>query len=519
MHVLMVAAENGALPGAKVGGIADVIRDVPKALERAGQRCTVVVPGYQALSLLPDARLLLTLTVRFGGRLETVALHELSDHGSRGIRQLVLEHPLFAAGGKGHVYSHDPYEPFATDAAKFALFSMAVAHALLTEAIDGIDVVHLHDWHAAGVLLLRRFDPAYASLQNVRMVYTIHNLQLQGIRPFANNWSSPQAWFPHLQIEQSRVADPRWTDCINLMRVGINLADEVHVVSPTYAREILLPSDSAAGLVRGEGLEADLATVAKAGRLHGILNGCDYEEKPLRKPSRSHVLQAAHEALMQWVGKKQQIPASWFHAEQRIQRLLQSKEREPFVLVSIGRLTLQKVRLLQLQLPGGKSVLEAVLEEAGEGCLIMLGSGDADCETFMMQAMLQHSNFLFLCGYAEKLGNMLYHYCDAFLMPSSFEPCGISQLLALRAGKPVLAHAVGGLADTIAHEVNGFSFGGKTETEQAQNLLAVFREMVQVHRSRQPQWRKLCRNAAASRFDWDTTVKQYLAQLYGAKPA
>ncbi|HTR01210.1 MAG TPA: glycogen/starch synthase, partial [Candidatus Acidoferrum sp.] len=470
MHVLMVAAENGALPGAKVGGIGDVIRDVPKALLRAGHQATVVTPGYQSLSQLPNARLLLTLTVRFAAALETLALYRIDQTDAGGVRHLVLEHPLFAACGAGAIYCHDAHEPFATDAAKFALFSTAVSHALLTQAIAGADVVHLHDWHAAPALLLRRYDPAYRALQSLPMVYTIHNLQLQGIRPFAGSWSSPATWFPHLQFERNVVGDPRWPDCINLMRVGINLADQVHVVSPRYAGEILLPSDAAAGLVRGEGLEADLAAVHAQDRLHGILNGCDYEEKTLRKPSRTQLLEAARATVMHWVDNRSQIPAAWFHAEQRLQQWKLAKLRESFVVASIGRLTPQKVRLLMVTLATGQSALDAILRSLGDGCLIMIGSGDDKCEHFMLDAMRRHSNFLFLCGYAEQLGTMLYHYCDAFLMPSSFEPCGISQLLALRAGKPVLVHAVGGLADTVAAGVNGFSFGGSDETEQATNL-------------------------------------------------
>lgn len=518
MHILMVAAENGALPAAKVGGIGDVIRDVPRALARAGHEITVLTPGYQSLSQLPDSQLLLTMTVRFGGALETLALYQITPaEPVPGVQHLVLEHPLFAACGIGAIYCHDAYEPFATDANKFALFCVAASHALVTGAISKVGVVHLHDWHAALMLLLRRFDPACRFLQQLRFVYTIHNLSLQGVRPFANNWSSPASWLPQLHYQQANVADPRYPDCINLMRVGINLADQVHVVSPRYAAEILLPSHPELGLIRGEGLEADLNEVNNAGHLHGILNGCEYETdtRAMRRPSRLQLLDQAKAALVTWVGTRVQIPAAWFHAEQRLQAWRLTRDREPFVVASVGRLTPQKVRLLQIKLASGNYVIDEILRCLGAGCLIMLGSGDSTCEQFMQEAMLRHANFLFLCGYSEKLGTLLYHYCDAFLMPSSYEPCGISQLLALRAGKPVLAHAVGGLADTVHHGVNGFIFNGQDEQEQARKLVTAFADMVHVHHSRLPEWRKLCRAAAASRFGWDQTVAAYLQQLYG----
>lgn len=520
MHILMVAAENGALAGAKVGGIGDVIRDAPLALARAGQRVTVLTPGYQSLSQLPGAQPLLTMTVRFAAALETLTLYQIIQPDDvAGVRHLVLEHPLFAACGIGAIYCHDADEPFATDAAKFALFSAAVIHAVATHAIADVDVVHLHDWHTALVLLLRNSDTNYRSLQQLPMVYTIHNLSLQGVRPFDDNWSSPSQWFPHLHYDRTPVADPRFPHCINLMRTGINLADQVHVVSPRYAAEILLPSVPESGLIRGEGLEMDLLALQNQGRLHGILNGCEYHEDSTaaRKPTRKQMLDQVQQTLQTWVGTRVQIPAAWFHAGQRVQQWVAAAMPGKFVLASIGRLTPQKVRLLQIKLASGRYVLDHILELLDDGCLLMLGNGDPVCELFMQEAMLRHANFLFLCGYDEKLGNMLYNYCDAFLMPSSYEPCGISQLLALRAGKPVLVHAVGGLADTIQNGINGFSFEGKDELEQANNLVATLAEILQIFQGRLPHWRKLCRNAAATRFSWDQTVAGYLQHLYGVK--
>ena len=519
MHILMVAAENGSLPGAKVGGIGDVIRDVPRALAAIGHRVTVITPGYQALSRLPGARLRHSLSVEFNSALEKLELYAIERPDEpAAVEHLVLEHPLFAACGAGHIYCHDAHEPFATDAAKFALFCQTVGFALVTAAIEPVDVLHLHDWHAAPLLLLCRYLPAYRSLRRLRTVYTIHNLSLQGVRPLSDNWSSPARWYPTLKFPAATVADPQVSHCINLMRTGINLADRVHVVSPTYAREILEPSQPALGLVRGEGLEKDLRVVHQAGRLHGILNGCDYSgrENPLRKPPRKHFITEASRALTAWVGGGELSANVHFFAQQRLLQWMQTTARDQFLVAAIGRLTTQKVGLLRVRCAEDQVGLDALLQRLAResGYCILLGSGDPECELFMRDAMRRHHNFLFLCGYDEKLADMLYRLCDLFLMPSTFEPCGISQMLALRAGKPCLVHAVGGLADTVRHMKNGFTFAGADQRAQVGQMLAVFDEVLQLRAQRLPVWQKVCRNAAASRFLWEDSVRAYERLLY-----
>ena len=516
-HIVMIAAENGVLKGAKVGGIADVIRDVPRALARRGHRVTVVTPGYQALSKLPCARLLHTLTVDFSRVLEKLELFQIDTPDEpAAVQHLVLEHPLFGACGAGQVYCHDVFEPFATDASKFALFCHAACYALVTGAIAKADVLHLHDWHAALMLLLREAHSPYHALLDIPAVYTVHNLSLQGVRPFADNLSSPGHWFPTLKYAREPVADPTYPECINLMRTGINLADQVHVVSPTYAREILQPSNPTLGLCRGEGLEKDLRRINKAGKLHGILNGCDYSKSSDggKKVVKKQFIAAATTTLEQWVRGRDQINAAHFHALQRLLSWAQRKPKDQCVVGSVGRLTAQKVNLLRVEVAPGVFALDALLQQLDKGFMIMLGSGDSACEQFMREAMQRNTNFLFLCGYSEELGEMLYNFCDLFLMPSSFEPCGISQMLAMRAGTPPLVHKVGGLADTVQHMVNGFAFDGASQHEQAAKLLQVFEEALLVQSTKIPVWQGICRNAAATRFLWDDMMREYENRLY-----
>ncbi|WP_200821201.1 glycogen/starch synthase [Oceanicoccus sp. KOV_DT_Chl] len=255
MRILMVAAENDAITGMKVGGVADVVRDVPKALCKQGHAVDVLVPAYDLPGLLDSAKHLTSLQVPFAGHLETVELYEwLPLTPQPGVRQFLLQHPLFTVAGAGKIYCDDPADrPFSTDATKFALFSAGVAQCLVAAHIASPDVLHLHDWHTALVAVLIAFNPDYQSLQSLHAVFTIHNLALQGTRPLRHDESAFETWFPHIAYDGELICDPAARHCINPMRAGLNLVDRVHVVSPRYAEEILLASDHELGFFGGEG--------------------------------------------------------------------------------------------------------------------------------------------------------------------------------------------------------------------------------------------------------------------------
>jgi starch synthase len=198
---------------------------------------------------------------------------------------------LFAANGPGQIYFSDaPERPYATDANKFAFLCAAVADWLLeAESLpDAIhlhdwslpDAIHLHDWHAAFFCLLRDFSPRHEKLRAVRTVFTIHNLSYQGTRPLRDDESSLETWFPNLNYDLESVQDLSARNCINPMAMAIRLADKISTVSPTYAKEICLPSDAATSFVGGEGLESLLVDAANDGRLTGVLNGCYYDQPP-----------------------------------------------------------------------------------------------------------------------------------------------------------------------------------------------------------------------------------------------
>lgn len=523
MKILMVAAENDALPGGKVGGIGDVVRDIPPALAAQGHQVDVVTPGYGAFSRLPGAELVGTVEVMFCSYLHSVELFKVpAKTPQKNVALWVLEHPLFAAGGEGTIYCDDPGDrPFATDASKFALFSVAVAQAVVDDLFGVVDVLHLHDWHAALVAVLRAFDPAYRSLQSIHTVYTIHNLALQGVRPLAGDASSLQAWFPQLEFDVEQLNDPRAPHCINPMRAGINLSDKVHAVSPTYALEIQRPSDPAQGFFGGEGLHVDLQVAAKEGRLYGILNGCEYPIDFTQPLAPAELFLLCENESLKMIGKHPVVESAHLIASRRLAQMLSSVSRdhevqtEPFIVTSVGRITDQKVLLLKQIMPEGRAALDRLLDVLGDkGVFILLGSGDAELEQFLTEVASRRENFIFLKGYSEQISNSLYASGDLFLMPSSFEPCGISQMLAMRAGQPCLVHSVGGLSDTVKDGVDGFAFTGDSLQSQAENFISSFESALKTKRKDSVSWERISSAAAAARFLWSDVAGEIIEQLY-----
>ena len=515
MNIGMIAAENGALIGGKVGGIGDVIRDVPVALAEKGHHVTVITPGYQSLAKKNASTLLGSVECTFCGVVETVAIFRIE--ASAKLTHYILEHPLFAACGEGAIYCNDQQGPFATDAHKFALFCLSVCQGLVDGRFGAFDVLHLHDWHAALVAILRRYMPAYKSLRAILTVYSIHNLSLQGVRPLSGHYSSLHHWFPSLAPDLTLIQDPKYWDCVNLMRAGINLSDRVHAVSPTYSQEILLASDYNSGYIGGEGLERDLQSVHAQGRLFGILNGCNYNKPLAPHRSRAQLYDLIEECLLSWVGTSNSVPSAHFYAQQRLAQLRRRRKPVSITLTSVGRVTAQKARLFTEVVSDGKGgdtiALDKLLEDLGDGLFIMIGSGEEYYEHFFTERMVKHSNFLFLQGFSEELADALYAEGDLFLMPSSFEPCGISQMLAMRAGTPCIVHEVGGLKDTVEQGVNGFTFAGATVRAQAENMLNTVSAACTTTLN-PAQWASLRRNASNSRYTWDDSIRHYMDQLY-----
>jgi starch synthase len=301
------------------------------------------------------------------------------------------------------------------------------------------------------------------------------------------------------------------------MACAIRLSDAVNTVSPSYAEEIQRSPEPESGFSGGEGLEEDLRRVAGQERLHGILNGCAY---PTRRNSQlsKEVSQQSWNETLALIAEHRTLLGNSGHARERLERLATRRPRT--VLLSIGRTVAQKVSLLLAPAAGRETALEAILDGLEDGLFIMLGSGEAELEAQLAALAARRDRFVYLRGYAERLSDPLYETCDLFLMPSSFEPCGISQMLAMRAGMPCVVHSVGGLRDTVEDGVTGFVFGGASPAEQAEAFVRTTRQALELRRRDPAGWETMRRRAAEQRFDWDLAAREYTRRLYadGVRP-
>ncbi|WP_298768199.1 glycogen synthase [uncultured Shewanella sp.] len=584
-RVLMLAAENGAIAGAKVGGMADVIRDLPAALASQNINTDVIMPSYGFLAQSMNAQILDSVIVSFASETLTVTLFSLPHPKVASCKVYFIEHDKLT-NDEGSIYYHgQAYRPFAEDATKFAFFCQCVATALKAGMIDLPDCVHLHDWHMGMFALLRAFDPHFLLLQAIPCVFSIHNLALQGIRPLDDDPDALATWYPELYAglsaeQKSQVIDVNYLDCINPMRAAIRLSNKVHLVSKTYAKEVVKPSNHHMGFFGGEGLEADLRLKMRQGQLVGILNACLYDEPeyPLSEPLQSTLLReqallAAHfarhslkheksseiggdnfdnkkqekttastswqshcaqwqdviklivlieQALLSWGTKSRSmsvIDSIAMHRVSQLWRQLQMGWQPDFLMTSVGRLTDQKVLLLRQPCssePNVVSVLEALLAQFAlirpNGLFVLIGSGDEVISKEFQMVAAKYHQFIFLDGYNEALADCLFRLGDLFLMPSSFEPCGISQMLAMRQGQICLVHGVGGLKDTVSSKT-GFVFKGAGLKEQIEQLLHTFDKAMSCIGSR--KWQTMQQNAKKQRFLWSDIAMQYKTDLYG----
>jgi len=517
-HVVMLAAENDIIPGGKVGGIGDVIRDIPVALAACGQIIDVVIPAYGSFHKLPGSINAASVSVTFGSKAETCDVYELYHGKTPRVRYWVIDHPLFGAGGEGTIYCDDGADkPFASDANKFALFSLASCEAILNGIFGSPDTIHCHDWHTGFVSILIEYDSRYQSLQKLRTVFSIHNLALQGIRPLQGDESSLNVWYPKLGLDHAAIRDPRWPSCVNPMVAGINLSDAVHTVSPSYAEEIRQPNAvKEKGFHGGEGLEQQINAVADSGRLFGILNGCQYDVTiPAPLPvSWTDITRTLENEIASWQAMAPTLRSADYLADKTLSRWI-GKPEPAHLVTSVGRLTDQKVRLLTYTDSEGRNALEHILESLQDrGVFILLGTGDVHHEALFTQIAARYQNFLFLNRYAQSVADLLYRNGSLFLMPSSFEPCGISQMLAMRESQPCLVHAVGGLKDTVIDQSTGFVFSGSTVAEQGKALVTEFNRAINCREQEPDRWQTICDNAGKARFPWETSARLYIEQLY-----
>ncbi len=523
IKILMVAAENDALPNCKVGGIGDAVRDLPPALAQQGCNVIVVTPSYGFLHKELDGTLFVdSVNFLFGKKRFEADIFKVFGNRScdSKVSFFVIDNPdVFEqkkTGDRYQIYCNDPPgKPFETDATKYAFFCRAVAESVKKIFFD-IDCIHLHDWHSAFLLVLRRFHKNYSFLKKYRTVFTIHNLSIQGVRPFSNTGSSLEKWYPDLhRYDRKALADSKWPDCINPMATGIRLSDKVHTVSPSYADEIIRPGEKPA-FYGGEGLEKDLSDAKCHGRLFGILNGCDYSAEIDTKKFRvDGLLDFLKKNVLRWSTCQQTPASSYFLAHARLSDLRTKKTGKRIILTSVSRVVEQKFYLMKSHGGSDTSALQRILEGLkGKGIYILLGTGDKNYEKFFMEMSCDFENFVFLNNYSDKCAQALYASGHLFLMPSLYEPCGISQMISMRYGQPCLVHETGGLKDTVRNKINGFTFDGKTVDVKVDSLIKGCLEAVEIKLNKPAVWKKICNEALQSRFLWKDSARQYIAKLY-----
>ncbi len=509
-NFLFVAAENDALANCKAGGMGDVVRDVPRQIAERGDKVHVVVPSYGRLHQNGEFKAHLHFNLR--GLPYTAELYEVKPKKDiPNIVHYVIHHPEIEAGGIAHIYHDDPEEPFYTDAIKYFIFCTAVAEAVKTGCFDQLDVIHLHDWHSSLLLFLRAYHPAYTNLKDIRFVFSIHNLAIQGIRPFDDNYSSLKNWFPDVPFDYMALMDYRYQDCINLMAVGIRFADAVHTVSPSYKEDVLIPS-SPPEFIGGEGLEKDLQKANEEGRLIGILNGCNY--KNINIEAKGEIYRNTVKALFGWLQQEDKKYKADFlaHTGEKIMSYVGKENRPKFIASSVARLTEQKFYFFKRSPEAFVEILKKL--EKADGIFILLGTGAPEYEELFRKLSYENRNFIFTNGQSEQLIDSMYLESDLYFMPSLFEPCGISQMLSMRNGNPCLVHHTGGLKDTVEHMKTGFAFDGDSYDEKIENMLKAFDLALDVFQNDKPTWKKIQAAAKRKRFTWKKSVDDYYKLLY-----
>ena len=474
MDILMACSEVVSI--VKVGGLADAVGALAKTLSRLGHKVTVALPRYAMLNDSGPmlARRLTPLKFEVDGETVDCALWE----GRLGsdVDLAVIEVP-------GQFEDPWVYGPAGADDPnnfkRFGQFCRALAIYVEKRAAKGMpfDVVHAHDWPTALVpVLLRDAD--------VRTMFTIHNGAHQGQFPMSSLSSIG------LSEDDALASVLEHNGQLNLMKGAVLAADVVGTVSPTYARELQRPEG-------GAGLDDVFRT--RGEQLVGIINGIDYARW---SPSTDPQLPARYDA--EAVGNKGRCKATLLRA------LELSIDPDRPLLVSLGRVCAQK---------GSDILAEAIPEIVATGARVVIaGEGDPDMMAALKAACdAAGADARYLGAVSETVSHRLLGAADAVLMPSRFEPCGLVQLHAQRYGAPPIAHAVGGLRDTIvdadahADTGTGFLFDDLT----SENLVAAVKRAVAI--MHQPSWAKLRRRVMRQDHSWERPARRY-ARLY-APPA
>ena len=469
--ILFVSSE--AVPYIKTGGLADVVGSLPKYFDRNEYDVRVMLPKYACMdaAFLPNLRFVCHFYVNLNWRKQYVGILE-SEY--RGIHYYFVDNEFYFAGSS-------PYNNIYEDVEKFAYFSKAVLASL--PYIDfAPDVIHCHDWQTGlvPVYLHTAFgdDNFYAG---IKTVFSIHNLKFQGrwrIREVIDITGLPEQIFNDKELESYGEA--------NYLKGGVVYADAVTTVSPSYANEITTQEG-------GEGLHGLMN--ARRNVLHGILNGIDYDEF---NPQTDPYIESNFSSKSVLSGKKANKAA--------LQKELGLPVRESaFVIGIVSRLTEQK----------GFDLVSYIMDDLVSQLdvqIVILGTGESKFENVFHHFHSQYPDKVSAyIGYSEEKAHKIYASADAFLMPSLFEPCGLSQMMSMRYGTIPIVRETGGLKDTVQayNEYENTGTGFSFCNFNADDMKYVIEYAYHVFRDERKAWEDMMQRAMAQDFSWNKSAGEY----------
>ncbi|NLG03332.1 MAG: glycogen synthase GlgA [Clostridia bacterium] len=473
-NVMFVASE--CIPFVKTGGLADVVGSLPKCFDKRYFDVRVMMPKYECIPEEYKQKMIYRthFYIDLAWRSQYVGVLELEYDG---ITFYFIDNEYYFSGPK-------PYGDILADIEKFIFFSKAALAAMPTLDFKP-DVIHCHDWQTGlvPVYMKERFHEGefYA---NMKSVMTIHNLKFQGtwdVKTIRDMSGLPEYFFTPEKLEAYKDA--------NLLKGGLVFADAITTVSYTYAEEIKMP-------FYGEGLDGLLR--ARCNDLRGILNGIDYEEYNPETDKFIHNNYNIVDFRKEKIKNKRALQAE----------LGLEQNDKKFMIGIVSRLTDQK----------GFDLIAYILDELCQDDvqIVVLGTGDQKYENMFRHFDWKYSDKVSAnIYYSEALSHKIYASADAFLMPSLFEPCGLSQLMSLRYGTIPIVRETGGLKDTVMpyNEYESKGTGFSFSNYNAHEMLRAVRYALHIYTNKKREWNKMIDRAMAADFSWNASAMKY-QELY-----
>lgn len=474
--ILYAAAE--CAPFLKSGGLGTVVGSVPEALCHKGYDVRVVMPMYECIHEEWKSKMTkcMDFPVHLGWRLQPATLYEMSYEG-------VIHYFI---GNSFYLSGNSPYSDIWLDIEKFSFFDKAVLELLSYLDFDP-DIIHCHDWHTGliPVYLRTEYDgnPFY---RHIRTVMTIHNLKFQGkteLGHFKDVTGLPDHVFTPYRLEDC--------GCGNMLKGGLAFADIITTVSNTYACEIMEPE-------YGEGLNGLLAY--RRNNLYGIVNGID---NAIYDPETDEHIPVHYDITGFKKGKRED--------KLHLQRTTgMPEDAGVFSAAIISRLTEQKGLDLFYE------IIDRVLSENIQ--LYILGGGEEQFENMFLAAKEKYPDKIFTdFNYKDPLAKKMYAGCDAVLMPSRFEPCGLCQLMAFRYGTVPIVRLTGGLIDTVNpyHLKKSISTGFGFTAYTSEAFRHTLEDAMQVYYNKPGAWDGIVRRCMRQDYSWDRQSEEYVHLYLG----